>query len=68
MGKTSDAIQKLVGLLSVSPIDAEAWAELSELYVSQDMLDQAIFCLEEILLIQPNAWNVCLTCYWYTID
>jgi tetratricopeptide (TPR) repeat protein len=58
MGRIPEAILKLSGLLSVSPIDAEAWSELSELYVSQGMLDQAIFCLEEVLLIQPNAWNV----------
>ena len=58
MGKIQDAITKLVELLNVSPTDAEAWTELSDLYLSQDMTDQAIFCLEEVLLIQPNAWNV----------
>jgi tetratricopeptide (TPR) repeat protein len=57
MGKTQEAITKLVNLLVVSPVDAEAWAELSDLYLAQGMTDQAIFCLEEVLLSQPNAWN-----------
>ena len=48
----------LNSLLDVSPIDAEAWAELAELYVSQGLYQQGIFALEEVLLITPNAWNV----------
>ena len=54
----SEAISALVGLLESSPTDVEAWAELSDLYVSQAMYPQACFCLEEALLIVPNAWNV----------
>ena len=54
----SEAISALVGLLESSPTDAEAWAELSDLYVSQAMYSQACFCLEEVILIVPNAWNV----------
>jgi tetratricopeptide (TPR) repeat protein len=48
----------LNSLLEVSPTDAEAWAELADLYVSQGMYQQGIFALEEVLLITPNAWNV----------
>ena len=40
------------------PTDIEAWSELSDLYFSQNLFPQAIFCLEEVLLISPNAWNV----------
>ena len=54
----SEAISALVGLLESSPTDVEAWAELSDLYVSQAMYSQACFCLEEAILIVPNAWNV----------
>jgi len=32
--------------------------ELSELYLAQDLHMQAAFCLEEVLLIAPNAWNI----------
>lgn len=48
----------LNSLLDVSPTDAEAWAELADLYISQGLYQQGIFALEEVLLITPNAWNV----------
>ncbi|ESZ92501.1 hypothetical protein SBOR_7107 [Sclerotinia borealis F-4128] len=58
LGKTSEAITALNELLDLSPTDAEAWAELADLYVSQGMYPQGIFALEEVLLITPNAWNI----------
>ncbi|KXL48793.1 hypothetical protein M433DRAFT_75985 [Acidomyces richmondensis BFW] len=58
MGKPVEAIAALVTLLDNSPTDAEAWAELSDLYFNQGMYEQAIYCLEEVLLIMPNAWNM----------
>jgi tetratricopeptide (TPR) repeat protein len=58
LGRYSEAITALNGLLDVSPTDTEAWAELAELYVSQGYYRQGIFALEEVLLIAPNAWNV----------
>jgi Tfp pilus assembly protein PilF len=47
-----------VEFLESNPTDAEAWCELADLYQSQGMNAQAIFSLEEALLIAPNAWNV----------
>lgn len=58
LGRTADAITALTVLLENSPTDVEAWAELSELYAGQGAWSQAIFCLEEVLLIMPNAWSV----------
>lgn len=58
LGRTADAITALTVLLDNSPTDAEAWAELSELYASNGAWGQAIFCLEEVLLMMPNAWSV----------
>lgn len=58
MGKTSEATTRLVELLDVSPTDAEAWAELADVYFSQGLYAQAIYSLEEVLLIIPNAWNI----------
>ena len=58
LDKIPEAIGALVELLEFSPTDAEAWAELSDLYLSQALYAQACFCLEEVLLICPNAWNV----------
>ncbi len=58
LNKTTEAISALNQLLDSSPTDAEAWAELSDLYVSQGLYQQAIFALEEVILITPYAWNV----------
>ncbi|KAI9777654.1 MAG: hypothetical protein M1816_004619 [Peltula sp. TS41687] len=58
LSRPVEAITALVALLDTSPTDAEAWAELSDVYQSQGLGQQAIFCLEEVLLITPNAWNI----------
>ena len=58
MGKIADAITALTNLLDSTPTDAEAWSELGDLYLTQGLYDQATFCLEEVLLVTPNAWNM----------
>lgn len=58
LGRHQEAITALTDLLDAFPSDIEAWCELSDLYHSQGMLSQAIFCLEEALLAVPNAWNL----------
>jgi tetratricopeptide (TPR) repeat protein len=58
MGRDTEAIAALTTLLDASPTDAEAWAELADLYIVQGLYQQGIFALEEVLLITPNAWNV----------
>ncbi|KAI0012848.1 tetratricopeptide [Xylariaceae sp. FL0662B] len=58
MGRISESVSALTSLLDVSPTDAEAWAELAELYFSQSLYSQAVFALEEVLVLQPNAWNI----------
>ena len=58
MGRTNEAISALNSLLDFSPTDAEAWAELADLHFTQGLYSQSIFALEEVLTLQPNAWNV----------
>ncbi|KNG80066.1 putative oca3 protein [Aspergillus nomiae NRRL 13137] len=58
LSRPADAITGLVELLKAVPTDAEAWCELADLYQSQGLSSQAIFSLEEALLIAPNAWNI----------
>ena len=58
LSRPIEAIDALTELLESSPTDIEAWTELSDLYLSQNLFPQAIFCLEEVLLVAPNAWNV----------
>ena len=55
MGRTADAITALTNLLDTSPTDAEAWAELADLYLMQGAYEQAIFSLEEVLLVRLNG-------------
>jgi len=58
MGRISDAVLALTALLDFCPTDAESWAELSDLYFSQGLYSQAVFALEEVIVLQPNAWNI----------
>ncbi|KAF7514947.1 hypothetical protein G7054_g14870 [Neopestalotiopsis clavispora] len=58
LGRVSDAVAALLSLLDFSPTDSEAWSELSDMYFSQGLYPQAIFALEEVLVLQPNAWNI----------
>lgn len=58
LGKPVDALEALNHFVGTFPSDAEAWSELSDLYQSQGLMSQAIFCTEEALLIAPNAWNL----------
>jgi len=58
MSRPHDAIAAIVELLDTSPTDVEAWSELSDLYSSLGLYSQAIYSLEEVLLVAPNAWNV----------
>ncbi|KAK5110853.1 hypothetical protein LTR62_005564 [Meristemomyces frigidus] len=58
VGRPVDAIGDLVSLVDASPTDAEAWAELADLYAEQGSFEQAVFCLEEVVLVTPNAWNM----------
>lgn len=62
LSRPADAIAALVELLDASPTDIEAWTELADLYLTQKMIPQAVFCLEEVLLVAPNAWNVSHSC------
>ncbi|POR33366.1 Tetratricopeptide repeat domain-containing protein [Tolypocladium paradoxum] len=58
MGKVSESISALNWFLDFSPTDPEAWAELADMYLSQGLYPQAIYALEEVLVLMPNAWNI----------
>lgn len=60
LNRPTEAITALIQLLDAVPTDAEGWCELADLYQSQGLGAQAIFSLEEALLIAPNSWNVWL--------
>jgi tetratricopeptide (TPR) repeat protein len=58
LGRPDEAISALTKLLQHSPTDAEAWSHLAALYRTQGLYAQSTFCLEEVLLIHPNAYNI----------
>ncbi|PHH91046.1 hypothetical protein CDD83_1885 [Cordyceps sp. RAO-2017] len=58
MGKVSESITALNALLDFNSTDSEAWAELADMYLSLGLYPQAIFALEEVLVLMPDAWNI----------
>ncbi|KAK6350826.1 hypothetical protein TWF718_004011 [Orbilia javanica] len=58
LSKKSEAISALTTLIDLNPTDAESWSQLAQYYFEISMYPQAIYCLEEVLLILPNAYNV----------
>merc|ERR1739848_403704 len=68
--RNSEAIELLNSYLSICCADVEAWKELALIYIEQLSFDKAKFCIEEMLLLQPNDANV-MQMYaelLYTID
>ncbi|ORY87581.1 hypothetical protein BCR37DRAFT_375443 [Protomyces lactucae-debilis] len=53
-GKVGDAIQALCTYVDVFYTDADAWAELAELYASVNAHERANFCYGEAVLLAPH--------------
>ncbi|KAI8817397.1 uncharacterized protein EV422DRAFT_541640 [Fimicolochytrium jonesii] len=53
-GKRAEAIEKLVVYVDAFMQDVEGWAELASLYLAENLIPQAAFCLEEILVLRPQ--------------
>jgi cytochrome c-type biogenesis protein CcmH/NrfG len=53
-GNTSEAIKELNTYLDTYMADHEAWKELTDLYLSQQMYSMAAHCLEELILLSPH--------------
>nr|CAG4652129.1 EOG090X0CGE [Triops cancriformis] len=52
-GKIVEAVKELTEYLKTFMADQEAWLELCDLYLSQQELGKAAFCMEEVLLHNP---------------
>ncbi|RKP07103.1 TPR-like protein [Thamnocephalis sphaerospora] len=61
-GRTQEAITALVAFLDTYHADQEAWLELCDLYLSACMYAQALFCVEEVILMQPQNPGLHLKC------
>ncbi|KAF7277816.1 ER membrane protein complex subunit 2-like [Rhynchophorus ferrugineus] len=53
-GKIVDAIKELTDYLKIFMTDADAWQELSELYIAENDFNKAAFCVEELILHNPH--------------
>ena len=53
-GEESAAIEKLVKFLEIFQNDGAGWMELGELYASRNNFEEAKFCYEELLTINPR--------------
>ncbi|KAG5517873.1 hypothetical protein PMAC_000327 [Pneumocystis sp. 'macacae'] len=53
LGRTEEAVNELVKFLDIWYLDAEAWAELADIYFSFHLYKKASFCYSELLLLQP---------------
>lgn len=62
---TAEYIKSLNYYLDLQPSDIVAWAELADQYAKVGHYDKAVFCLKDVLLQQPNAYNVFAKCGKY---
>jgi len=61
-GLTSDAITSLTEYLQVFMADLDAWSELADLYLKEQMYKQAVFCYEELILADPQNYHYYTKC------
>ncbi|KAJ1778703.1 tetratricopeptide repeat domain-containing protein [Coemansia sp. RSA 2523] len=52
-GHIGETVKQLVAYLDIHNNDFEAWLELSNLYLTQNLYPQAAFCMEEVIMQQP---------------
>ena len=68
--KTSEAVKELTEYLKKFMNDQEAWMELSDLYIQEQEYSKAVFCLEELILLNPDStlYHTRLGEIYYTIN
>lgn len=69
-GKHTEAVTALTEFLDTYYDDHEAWAELCALYLDQHLYEQAAFCCEELVLLQPanHIWILKYAEILYTLN
>lgn len=58
LGRVGEAIALLVAYLDTYYTDADAWAELGDLYLEIDQFDKAAFSWSEVILLKPHDYEV----------
>jgi tetratricopeptide (TPR) repeat protein len=59
MGDVPLTIKLLNDYLKLFMGDTDAWQELAELYLDQQMYQRAAFCYEELMLAFPQNYHFC---------
>ncbi|KAJ3298715.1 ER membrane complex subunit 2 [Borealophlyctis nickersoniae] len=54
-GRRSEAIEALVTHVDTYTQDTESWSQLANLYLAENMYQQAAFCVEELMLQKPGS-------------
>lgn len=57
-GNPDSVIKLLNDYLAVCSSDFEAWLELCALYLEQGLFQHAAFCMEELILLQPQNYHL----------
>lgn len=60
-GKTTEAIEAINEYLKTFSTDQEVWHELAELYIEAGSLQRALYCFEELILVNPRSLYHILT-------
>lgn len=60
-GKLQEAIEAINTYLDTFSTDGEVWHELAELYIECGSLPRAVFCFEELIVINPRSMYNILT-------
>lgn len=55
---TEQYIKALNYFLNLQPADVKTWCELADQYAKIGHFDKAVFCLKEVLLLEPLAYNI----------
>eukprot|EP00238_Polyblepharides_amylifera_P014786 CAMPEP_0196576020 /NCGR_PEP_ID=MMETSP1081-20130531/5388_1 /TAXON_ID=36882 /ORGANISM="Pyramimonas amylifera, Strain CCMP720" /LENGTH=246 /DNA_ID=CAMNT_0041894507 /DNA_START=35 /DNA_END=772 /DNA_ORIENTATION=+ len=55
-GNFKAAVDRLNDYLTVFMADVEAWAELADIYLENEMYQQAAFCMEELVVAAPHNY------------
>lgn len=54
----AEYIKSLTFYLNIQPSDVTTWAELAEQYAKIGNYEEATFCIKEVLLLEPLAYNM----------
>jgi len=58
LGDTTNAIKLLNEFLKIFVADTDAWSELADLYLEQNLYKNAAFCYEELILSAPQNYHL----------